>query len=213
MNGLQFELNDLRVRGAACALLSGVQCSVQDGDVLFVTGPSGAGKSSLLSWLAGCLDSVFMASGRIWLDGQDLQDVPLAQRRMGWVFQDPLLFPHLSVAGNLSLSLRTQPRAERAGRISQALDSAGLAGLQDRDPASLSGGQKARVALLRSLLASPRVLLLDEPFASLDGARRSQLRQWLFAEMRRLGMVGVLVSHQDEDAPDDAQRLVVRLHD
>jgi putative thiamine transport system ATP-binding protein len=175
--------------------------TVEPGVVLSVLGPSGAGKSSLLAHLAGALPAAFEAFGHVRLGEELLDGRPPEQRGLGILFQDELLFPHLSVGGNLAFGHRPR-RASRAGRrevIARALESIGLAGFEARDPATLSGGQSARVALLRVLLSEPRALLMDEPFGQLDAATRGQTRQWVFDEVRRRRLPTLLVTHDLED--------------
>ena len=175
---------------------------VAPGEILTVMGPSGAGKSTLLSVITGTLSPVFRTAGRVLLDGMDLSPLPPEQRRVGILFQDDLLFPHLSVGENLAfgLSASVEGRATRQARIEDALDEIGLAGFSQRDPATLSGGQKARVALMRMLLSEPRVLLLDEPFSRLDAELRAQVRSLVFARAQARGLPVVLVTHAAEDA-------------
>ncbi|MEY4982371.1 MAG: hypothetical protein RIR62_637, partial [Pseudomonadota bacterium] len=176
--------------------------TVPAGQVLTVMGPSGSGKSTALAAILGTLGAPFALSGRIVLDGQDVTALPPRARRIGLLFQDDLLFPHLSVGGNLAFALpaRHKGRALRQRLIDEALETAGLSGFADRDPATLSGGQRARVALLRTLLAEPRALLLDEPFARLDAALRDQIRAHVFDRARRLRLPVILVTHDPEDA-------------
>lgn len=175
---------------------------VAPGEILTVMGPSGAGKSTLLSVITGTLSPVFRTAGRVLLDGMDLSPLPPEQRRVGILFQDDLLFPHLSVGENLAfgLSASVEGRATRQARIEDALDEIGLAGFSQRDPATLSGGQKARVALMRMLLSEPRALLLDEPFSRLDAELRAQVRSLVFARAQARGLPVVLVTHDAEDA-------------
>ena len=175
---------------------------VAPGEILTVMGPSGAGKSTLLSVITGTLSPVFRTAGRILLNGMDLSPLPPEQRRVGILFQDDLLFPHFSVGENLAfgLSASMQGRATRQARIEDALDEIGLAGFSQRDPATLSGGQKARVALMRMLLSEPRALLLDEPFSRLDAELRAQVRSLVFARAQARGLPVVLVTHDAEDA-------------
>ncbi len=175
---------------------------VAPGEILTVMGPSGAGKSTLLSVITGTLSPVFRTAGRVLLDGMDLSPLPPEQRRVGILFQDDLLFPHLSVGENLAfgLSASVQGRATRQARIEDALDEIGLAGFSQRDPATLSGGQKARVALMRMLLSEPLALLLDEPFSRLDAELRAQVRSLVFARAQARGLPVVLVTHDAEDA-------------
>lgn len=175
---------------------------VAAGEVLTIMGPSGSGKSTALAALIGTLSPPFCLSGRIWLGGRDVTALPTRDRRIGLLFQDDVLFPHLSVGGNLAFALpaNLRPRAARRARIDTALMSAGLAGFADRDPATLSGGQRARVALLRTLLAEPCALLLDEPFSRLDAGLREQIRAYVFDRARAEGLPVILVTHDAEDA-------------
>ncbi|MBK6468989.1 MAG: ATP-binding cassette domain-containing protein [Rhodobacter sp.] len=172
---------------------------IAPGEVLTIMGPSGSGKSTLLAALTGTLDPAFQASGRITLNGREVTRLPTRQRRIGILFQDALLFPHLSVGGNLGFAL---PRGapDRTARIDRALAEAGLAGFAPRDPATLSGGERARVALMRTLLADPEALLLDEPFSRLDAALRDQIRSFVLETARRHGLPVILVTHDGEDA-------------
>ena len=135
--------------------------------------PSGAGKSTLLSWICGMPDPALKDTGGISLNGRDLSHLPPEKRRIGIMFQDPLMFPHLSVAGNLGFGMKAGgTKTERRQIIDQQLERIGLGGMGGRDPLTLSGGQKARLALMRCLMAEPDALLLDEPFSGLDDATR-----------------------------------------
>lgn len=193
-------LQSLEIRHGAAPLIR-VETHVAPGQVLTVMGPSGSGKSTLLAALIGALPKDFQLSGKIVLNGTDITALPTEQRGIGILFQDDILFPHLSVAGNLGFGLAPGgSRAERAARIEAALSEMGLAGFGPRDPATLSGGQRARVALWRTLLSGPRALLLDEPFSRLDQALRAQTRETVFAAARTRGLPVILVTHDPEDA-------------
>lgn len=181
-------------------ILIEIDHKIAPGDVLTVMGSSGSGKSTLLAYIAGFLDPAFTASGKIMLAGGDITTKPPEHRRVGLLFQDPLLFPHMSVGQNLLFAVRAGERNERLARVNEALEQAGLAEFHDRDPATLSGGQKARAALMRVLLSEPRALLLDEPFSRLDADRRSRIREFVFAEARRRRLPVLLVTHDNEDA-------------
>jgi putative thiamine transport system ATP-binding protein len=196
------QLQAVRIALAGRALIDGLQVSVAPGDCLTLMGPSGSGKSSLLAWLAGTLDPVFQASGQARIGGDALNGLPPERRGMGILFQDDLLFPHLSVGGNLAFALPAdvRPRAVRLAQIDAALAEAGLAGMAPRDPATLSGGQRARVALMRTLLARPRALLLDEPFNKLDAQLRQDFRRFVFDHARQRALPVLLVTHDEDDA-------------
>lgn len=181
-------------------ILIEIDHKIAPGDVLTVMGSSGSGKSTLLAYIAGFLDPAFTASGKIMLAGGDITTKPPEHRRVGLLFQDPLLFPHMSVGQNLLFAVRAGESNERLARVNEALEQAGLAEFHDRDPATLSGGQKARAALMRVLLSEPRALLLDEPFSRLDADRRSRIREFVFAEARRRRLPVLLVTHDNEDA-------------
>jgi putative thiamine transport system ATP-binding protein len=179
-----------------------LDATVRRGETLTVMGPSGSGKSTLLAYLGGFLDPAFTASGRVIVDGLDLTRLPAEKRHAGILFQDPLLFPHLSVADNIAIAIPedVHGRKQRRALADEALEDAGLAEFGDRDPDTLSGGQKARVALQRVLMSRPRLLLLDEPFSKLDAGLREQTRQLVFDRARRAGLPVVLVTHDEDDA-------------
>lgn len=185
---------------------------VAPGDVLTVMGPSGSGKSTLLAYIGGFLDPAFKASGKVLSDGLELTALAAEDRHAGILFQDPLLFPHMSVGANLAFAIpaATKGRAARLALANAALDRVGLNGMSGRDPATLSGGQKARAALARALLSSPRLLLLDEPFSKLDAELRGQIRNLVFAKARESRLPVVLVTHDEADA-DAAGGPIVRI--
>jgi putative thiamine transport system ATP-binding protein len=196
----------LEVRSAALdlhgrRLLGPLSLSVPGGRATTLMGPSGSGKSSLLAFLTGTLPPGFTAHGAVRVDGVDVTGLPPEDRRLGILFQDDLLFPHMSVAENLAFGLPAGlKRAERRRRVEAALVEAELEGFGERDPATLSGGQRARVALVRTLLAEPRALLLDEPFSKLDVALRGRLRRFVFEHARMRGLPILLVTHDPDDA-------------
>ncbi|MFC7705924.1 ATP-binding cassette domain-containing protein [Plastorhodobacter daqingensis] len=199
MNGLV--LQGLTIRRDGVPLVDLDLC-VGRGEIATIMGPSGSGKSTLLAAIIGDLAPPFVMTGRIELNGRDLSGLSTQRRRVGILFQDDVLFPHLSVAGNLAFALpaTVRGRAARRRQVEEALESAGLVGLGGRDPATLSGGQRARVALMRTLLAEPEALLLDEPFSRLDAARRAQIRSFVFERAREWALPVLLVTHDAEDA-------------
>jgi len=194
-------LRDVELRVGGRTVLGPLSLSVAPGEVATVMGPSGCGKSSLLAFICGTLEPAFESRGRVLLGGRDLGPLPPERRRVGILFQDDLLFPHLSVAENLAFGLPPGGgRRRRRRRIEQALAEADLAGFGERDPGTLSGGQRARVALLRTLLSEPRALLLDEPFAKLDIALRARFRSFVFEHARAQRLPTLLVTHDPADA-------------
>ena len=196
----------LRLRGVTVSLdgqplIAGLSLDVAPGEVATVMGPSGSGKSTLLSWICGSVDPAFAIEGRIELDGHDITGTVPEARRVGILFQDDLLFPHLSVGENLAFGIpRGVGREERRKRVADALAEAELPGFEDRDPATLSGGQRARIALMRTLLAEPKALLLDEPFSKLDAALRDRVRRFVFDHATERGLPTLLVTHDPDDA-------------
>ena len=197
--GLTLDKVEITLNGDA---LVAVNAHISPGEILTVMGPSGSGKSTLLAYVAGFLDPVFSATGQIRLNGLDVTALPPERRGMGLLFQDPLLFPHLSVGGNLTFGLMPAIKGQSARReaLEAALSHVGMDDFLNRDPATLSGGQRARVALMRTLLSRPEALLLDEPFSKLDTARRGQVRDLVFAEARQRGLPVLLVTHDVADA-------------
>lgn len=198
MSSLRLTLNDIDIslRGKRLLQLSTI---IEPGATLTVMGPSGIGKSSLLAYIAGFLAPDFKASGDIYLGERRLNDLPAEQRHVGLLFQDPLLFPHLSVAQNLMFALPRHTK-DRAGQVDRALKAVDMDGFAERDPATLSGGQKARVALQRLLLSQPEAVLLDEPFSRLDTHLRQDVRQYVFHTLRDAGLPTILVTHDAADA-------------
>ena len=187
----------------AAPLFPPLSIRIEAGQVGTVMGPSGVGKSTLLYAVGGHLGHGFACAGQVSLNGRVLNGLPPEERRVGLLFQDAVLFPHLSVGDNLAfgLSPRVKGRKARRAAVEQALEDAGLAGLADRDPDTLSGGQRSRAALMRTLLAEPLALLLDEPFSKLDSALRAEMRDFTFAHIRNCAIPALMVTHD----PDDAQ--------
>lgn len=189
-----------------------VNFCVPRGEIVTLMGPSGSGKSTLFSWMVGALSSDFKAQGELWLDERRCDTLPVETRGLGILFQDALLFDHFSVGQNLMLALPSRIKGEaRRERVEQALCSAGLANYSASDPATLSGGERARVSLLRALLAEPQALLLDEPFSRLDKALRTTFRTWVFDVIRERNIPVVLVTHDEEDIPPGGEVFEISL--
>ncbi len=198
--GDRVEVRDIVKSFGGDRVLDGVSLAVEPGSTLALLGPSGCGKTTLLRIIAGL---EVPESGEVLVDGRVLTGpgtlVPPEQRRVGMVFQDWALFPHLSVARNVGFGL---PRAERRGspRVDEALALVGMEGFADRMPDTLSGGQQQRVALARAVAPRPRVLLLDEPFSNLDATLRVRVRTEIHALLQGLGVTAVFVTHDQDEA-------------
>ncbi|WP_424944886.1 ATP-binding cassette domain-containing protein [Aliiroseovarius crassostreae] len=196
--GLAFDQVEISHGNAPLVSLNRV---IGPGEVLTIMGPSGVGKSTLLSAVTGSLPTAFFCTGRIRLNGADITDLPPHQRRVGILFQDALLFPHMSVGANLAFGLAPGgSRAARRAKVDTALAEVDLTGFADRDPATLSGGQRARVALMRMLLSDPKALLLDEPFSGLDADLRAKVRRLVFDRAKARDLPVLMVTHDAEDA-------------
>lgn len=188
--------------------LKQVNLEIKNGSLVGLLGPSGSGKSTLLRILAGL---EIQDSGRIWLEGQDATKFPLQQREIGFVFQNYALFPHLTVAQNISfgLDVRNIDINLKKQRVNELLQLIQLEKFADRFPHQLSGGQRQRIALARALAVEPKVLLLDEPFAALDAKIRKQLRSWLRTLHQQISLTTVFVTHDHQEAMELAHEIVI----
>ncbi|MBU2870090.1 ATP-binding cassette domain-containing protein [Colwellia sp. E2M01] len=193
------QINNLQLFRQHDLLLS-VNEQINGGEILTIMGPSGSGKSSLLNWLTGSLPSAFHTTGEVYLNGNEITNTPAHLRHVGVLYQDALLFSHLSVAGNIAFAMPASNKKQRLEKIDDALEQFGLSGFGDRHPDNLSGGQQARVALLRVLLSEPKAILLDEPFSKLDVQLREDTRQLVFEQIRYHQLPALMVSHDHSDA-------------
>jgi sulfate transport system ATP-binding protein len=198
-------------RGSVFTALDDVSVDVPAGSLTALLGPSGSGKSTLLRVIAG-LEAP--DAGRVVIDGADATGQPPQDRGIGFVFQHYAAFKHMTVRDNVAfgLTIRRRPTAEVEARVGELLRVVGLDGLQRRYPAQLSGGQRQRMALARALAVEPRVLLLDEPFGALDANVRAELRAWLRRLHEEVPVTTVLVTHDQEEAMEVADRIVVMNH-
>ncbi len=201
-------LDGLAKRFAGGGGVDGVSLALDRGEILALLGPSGSGKTTTLRLLAGFESP---DAGRILVGGDDVTSAAAAERRFGMVFQHYALFPHLPVGGNVGFGLadRAEVGADRGRQIAAALAAVDLGGFEDRSIASLSGGQQQRVALARAIAPEPRVLLLDEPLSNLDPALRERTRRELRQLIERIGITTVLVTHEQDEAFDLADRIAV----
>lgn len=196
---MTLSIESLTVRFGETAAVNDVSLEIQTGDVLALVGPSGCGKSTMLRAIAG-LNAP--AAGRVMWQGQDLSRVPTHQRGIGLMFQDHALFTHRNVADNIGFGLKMAgvDAAARATRTAELLELVGLGGFGERSVEGLSGGEGQRVALARALAPEPELLLLDEPLASLDRARRIELNAELARLLRELEQTAVYVTHDQDEA-------------
>ncbi|TPE46565.1 ATP-binding cassette domain-containing protein [Maribrevibacterium harenarium] len=194
------ELNRISIALPERDLIRDLSVTVAPGQVVAVTGPSGQGKSSLLAYVGGFLPDALQGSGTVNLNGKRIDSLPMEQRRLGVLQQQPLLFPHLNVLENLLFAIpEGQTNRQRRARALDTLAAAGLNQVAYQLPDTLSGGQAARVALLRTLLSEPQALLLDEPFSKLDIALREQIREFVLAQIHQFALPTLLVTHDPED--------------
>jgi sulfate transport system ATP-binding protein len=208
---VSIEVESVSKRFGDAVALNDVSLKVERGSLTALLGPSGGGKSTLLRIVAG-LDTP--DSGRVRIEGEDLTVTPARHRGVGFCFQHYAPFRHLTVRRNVSfgLEVRRRPKADIKARVDELLELVGLTHLADRYPSQLSGGQRQRMALARALAIEPKVLLLDEPFGALDAQVRTQLRQWLRDLHDTLQVTTVLVTHDQEEAMEVADRLAVINH-
>jgi sulfate transport system ATP-binding protein len=209
---MSIEINRLMKRFGEYVALDGIDLSVDDRELVALLGPSGSGKTTLLRIIAGL---EFADAGDIRLEGKSAMSRSARERRIGFVFQHYALFRHMSVFENVAFGLRVRRRRERPvedeikQRVERLLELVKLKPFANRYPAQLSGGQRQRVALARALAIEPRVLLLDEPFGALDARVRRELRKWLRQLHDELGTTTVFVTHDQEEALELADRVVV----
>jgi sulfate transport system ATP-binding protein len=209
---VQIEIRDIRKEFGKFPALEQVDLTIRSGELIALLGPSGSGKTTLLRLIAG-LD--YPARGSILFGDEDIANQALRDRRVGFVFQHYALFKHMTVFENIAFGLRVRKRSERPNegairaKVLELLELVQLSGLDQRYPNQLSGGQRQRVALARALAIDPRVLLLDEPFGALDAKVRKDLRRWLRELHDRTGYTTVFVTHDQEEALELADRVVV----
>jgi sulfate transport system ATP-binding protein len=212
---MSIEIRNLSKRFGAFKALNDVSLSIDSGELVALLGPSGCGKTTLLRIIAG-LETP--DTGEVAVNGEDATQLAVQRRRVGFVFQHYALFRHMTVFDNVAFGLRVKPRSARPGedeiraRVHALLNLVQLDWLGDRYPNQLSGGQRQRIALARALAVEPQVLLLDEPFGALDAKVRKELRRWLRRLHDELHVTSVFVTHDQEEALEVADRVVVMNH-
>ena len=198
---LEIKIQQLVIGGKV--LIHNFELKIGAGCIHTLMGPSGCGKSTLLAAIANCLSADFIVQSQMFLNQKNLNDLSTQERKIGMLFQEPLLFPHLSVLENLLFAIpKKYSKTQKTQLANQALIDAQLTGMGPQDPSLLSGGQKARVALMRALLAEPQALLLDEPFSKLDESLRQNIRQFVFETVRKRAIPVLIVTHDAADIAD-----------
>ena len=196
--------DNVSVKRSGRSLFEPISFVLKPGQVFTIQGPSGLGKSTLLQALIQSEDSVEL-SGQVTMDGRAMDPIERLAPYSQTVFQDPLLFSHLSIGANIVLSLNRFDQAQRTARITALLEQLGLAGMIAGDPFQLSRGQMMRVSVARALAPHPKVILLDEPFSALDALTRQKVQSALFDQIKADGGYGILVTHYSEDRPPDGE--------
>jgi putative thiamine transport system ATP-binding protein len=192
----------LSLRSRDTLLIKNLQLEIPDGVVHTLMGGSGSGKSSLLAAVCGTLPPGITFDGALVLNGRALDGLATQARRVGILFQEDLLFPHMTVRENLLFAAPAGPQAAREASVRQALEDVELLSYLQADPATLSGGQRARISLARALLAQPQALLLDEPFSKLDAPLRTRMRALVFDLVAQRSIPALLVTHDSADVAD-----------
>ena len=209
---MEISLSNINKQFGAFRALDDVNLTIASGELIALLGPSGSGKTTLLRIIAGLEHA---DTGVVSFGGVDMASTPLRERQIGFVFQHYALFKHMTVRENVGFGLSVRPRGKRPParevrrRANELLDLVQLSGLGDRYPHQLSGGQRQRVALARALAIEPRVLLLDEPFGALDAKVRKELRRWLRELHHKTGVTTIFVTHDQEEALELADRVVI----
>lgn len=212
---MSIQVNNLQKRFGNFTALNNVTLDFPTGELVALLGPSGCGKTTLLRIIAGLEQA---DSGAVILEGEDASDTHVREREVGFVFQHYALFKHMTVFDNVAFGLRMRPRKNRpseadiAHKVHKLLNLVQLDWLADRFPSQLSGGQRQRIALARALAVEPRVLLLDEPFGALDAKVRKELRRWLRKLHDELHITSIFVTHDQEEALEVADRVVLMDH-
>lgn len=212
---MSIEIRDVTKRFGSFTALQPINLTVPTGKLTSLLGPSGCGKTTLLRIIAGL---ELADTGRIFFDGEDVTDVPVQKRHIGFMFQHYALFRHMTVFDNVAFGLTVLPKKQRPNKaditkkVNHLLELVQLSNTASKYPHQLSGGQRQRIALARALAVEPKLLLLDEPFGALDAKVRKELRTWLRSIHHELGVTSILVTHDQEEAAELSDEIVVMNH-
>lgn len=212
---MSIEIKEISKQFGEFTALQATNLNVATGELISLLGPSGCGKTTLLRIIAGL---ELADTGRILFDGVDVTDVPVQKRKIGFMFQHYALFRHMSVFDNVAFALTVLPKKQRpskqqiARKVNELLELVQLTQTKEKYPHQLSGGQRQRIALARALAVEPKLLLLDEPFGALDAKVRKELRTWLKNIHHELNITSILVTHDQEEAVELSDRIVVMNH-
>lgn len=212
---MSIEIKEISKQFGEFTALQATNLNVATGELISLLGPSGCGKTTLLRIIAGL---ELADTGRILFDGVDVTDVPVQKRKIGFMFQHYALFRHMSVFDNVAFALTVLPKKQRpskqqiAKKVNELLELVQLTQTKEKYPHQLSGGQRQRIALARALAVEPKLLLLDEPFGALDAKVRKELRTWLKNIHHELNITSILVTHDQEEAVELSDRIVVMNH-
>lgn len=199
---MSLHIHITRLATPSATLVQNLRLQIAPGSVHTLMGESGSGKSSVLAAVCGTLDEALQCEAEVTLNGQRIDTLPTQARKVGILFQEDLLFAHMTVRENLLFAVPAGPQPAREAQVLQALADVEMAPALHANPATLSGGQRARVALARALLAQPQALLLDEPFSKLDAALRGRMRALVFGLVRSRQIPALLVTHDAADVAD-----------
>lgn len=212
---MSIEIKEISKQFGEFTALQPTNLNVATGELISLLGPSGCGKTTLLRIIAGL---ELADTGRILFDGVDVTDVPVQKRKIGFMFQHYALFRHMNVFDNVAFGLNVLPKKQRpskeqiAKKVNELLELVQLTQTKEKYPHQLSGGQRQRIALARALAVEPKLLLLDEPFGALDAKVRKELRTWLKNIHHELGITSILVTHDQEEAVELSDKIVVMNH-
>ncbi|WP_051563852.1 ATP-binding cassette domain-containing protein [Enterovibrio calviensis] len=205
---MSLSVQNLTIKSKQATLVGNMSFDVENGNILSIMGPSGCGKSTLLSAIAGHLSPEFKCEGDIQVSQKSVLTLPAEKRAIGILFQDDLLFPHLSVWQNLAFGLPdTMTAPEKKSRALATLEEIELGDIAYKAPDQISGGQRARISLMRTLLSHPTVILLDEPFSKLDKPLRKSFRAFVFKQIKNRNIAAVMVTHDEDDVPPESTLL------